>query len=59
MFAESSSVRLIRISCVASGTNDPANQAILNMVSRYDMEGLRAVGVITKCDVTQDKQQVR
>lgn len=45
-------------SCVASGTNDLANQAAFDMASTHDLPLKRTVGVITKCDVTQDKEQV-
>lgn len=45
-------------SCVANGTNDPANQAVFDMVSRWDKHGERTVGVITKCDITPDVEQV-
>ncbi len=44
--------------CVASGTNDLANQAAFDMASFYDRNGSRTVGVITKCDVAQDLDQV-
>ncbi|KAL8748829.1 MAG: hypothetical protein Q9184_007065 [Pyrenodesmia sp. 2 TL-2023] len=45
------------IICVASGTNDLANQATFDMASRYDPQLQRTVGVITKCDITQHKDQ--
>lgn len=46
------------IVCVASGTNDLANQAIFDMASQYDPQGERTVGVITKCDATQHPNEV-
>ncbi|KAL8888869.1 MAG: hypothetical protein Q9215_003780 [Flavoplaca cf. flavocitrina] len=45
------------IICVASGTNDLANQAAFDMASTHDRALKRTVGVITKCDITQDKNQ--
>ena len=44
-------------SCVASGTNDLANQGVFDMVSEWDKDGDRTVGVITKCDIAQDVRQ--
>lgn len=44
--------------CVASGTNDLANQAVFDIASTEDPNGERTVGVITKCDITQHKNQV-
>ncbi|KAL8966859.1 MAG: hypothetical protein Q9183_003183 [Haloplaca sp. 2 TL-2023] len=46
------------IICVASGTNDLANQAVFDMVSKHDPLLERTIGVITKCDITQHKQQI-
>lgn len=46
------------IVCVASGTNDLANQAIFDMASQHDPQGERTVGVITKCDATQHASEV-
>ncbi|KAL8842276.1 MAG: hypothetical protein Q9170_000602 [Blastenia crenularia] len=39
------------IICVASGTNDLANQAAFDMASKYDPKLRRTIGVITKCDL--------
>lgn len=44
--------------CVASATNDLANQATFDMASEYDPELERTIGVITKCDITPNKDQV-
>ncbi|KAL8925579.1 MAG: hypothetical protein Q9208_003471 [Pyrenodesmia sp. 3 TL-2023] len=46
------------IICVASGTNDLANQATFDMASKYDPQLRRTIGVITKCDITQHKDQI-
>ncbi|KAL9600156.1 MAG: hypothetical protein Q9179_003315 [Wetmoreana sp. 5 TL-2023] len=46
------------IICVASGTNDLANQAAFDMASKHDPHLERTIGVITKCDVTQHKDQI-
>ncbi|KAL8748334.1 MAG: hypothetical protein Q9184_007384 [Pyrenodesmia sp. 2 TL-2023] len=46
------------IICVASGTNDLANQATFDMASKYDPRLQRTIGVITKCDITQHKDQI-
>ncbi|KAL8768241.1 MAG: hypothetical protein Q9209_005471 [Squamulea sp. 1 TL-2023] len=46
------------IICVASGNNDLANQAAFDMASLHDLPLQRTVGVITKCDISQDKNQV-
>lgn len=45
-------------SCVASGTNDLANQGVFDIASTEDPFGERTVGVITKCDISQHKSQV-
>ncbi|KAL8781437.1 MAG: hypothetical protein Q9213_005988 [Squamulea squamosa] len=45
-------------SCVASGNNDLANQAAFDMASLHDLPLQRTIGVITKCDISQDKNQV-
>lgn len=50
--------RLMHTRCVASGTNDVANQAILDLASEKDPTGDRTVGVITKCDIAQHPDQV-
>ena len=39
--------------------DDPANQAIFDIVSKYDKAGKRTIGVITKCDIAQDAKKVR
>ena len=44
--------------CVASGTNDVANQAVFDLASEKDPTGDRTVGVITKCDIAQAPNQV-
>lgn len=44
--------------CVASGTNDVANQSIFDKASTWDKKGERTIGVITKCDATQHVNQV-
>ncbi|KAI4168374.1 MAG: hypothetical protein LQ343_006459 [Gyalolechia ehrenbergii] len=46
------------IICVASGPYELANQAAFDMASKYDPQLQRTIGVITKCDVTQDKKRV-
>ncbi|KAL8646468.1 MAG: hypothetical protein Q9226_006841 [Calogaya cf. arnoldii] len=46
------------IICVASGTNDLANQAAFDMASTHDPLLKRTVGVITKCDISPDKEQL-
>ncbi|KAI4136224.1 MAG: hypothetical protein LQ341_005770 [Variospora aurantia] len=46
------------IICVASGTNDLANQAAFDMASQHDPQLERTIGVITKCDITQHKDQI-
>ncbi|KAL8725643.1 MAG: hypothetical protein Q9166_007220 [cf. Caloplaca sp. 2 TL-2023] len=46
------------IICVASGTNDLANQAAFDMASKHDQKLERTVGVITKCDITQHKDYI-
>ncbi|KAL8719774.1 MAG: hypothetical protein Q9225_003262 [Loekoesia sp. 1 TL-2023] len=43
--------------CVASGNNDLANQAAFDMASEHDPQLQRTIGVITKCDITQNKNQ--
>ena len=43
---------------MASGPTDLANQAVFDMASSKDKNGDRTVGVITKCDVTQQASQV-
>ena len=43
---------------MASGPTDLANQAVFDMASGKDKNGDRTVGVITKCDVTQQALQV-
>ncbi|KAI4251147.1 MAG: hypothetical protein LQ352_005034 [Teloschistes flavicans] len=45
------------IICVASGTNDLANQAAFEMASKYDAHLERTVGVITKCDIVQNPSE--
>ncbi|KAI9786023.1 MAG: hypothetical protein M1816_008175 [Peltula sp. TS41687] len=47
------------IICVASGTNDLANQAAFDMALKHDKTGERTVGVITKCDATQHVEQAK
>ena len=51
---------LITPRCVAAGPTDLANQAVFDMASKpeTDLYGNRTIGVITKCDVTQDPSQV-
>ena len=44
--------------CVASGTNDLANQEVFEMASAKDPKGERTIGAITKCDLVPDKQMV-
>lgn len=44
--------------CVVSGTNDVANQAVLEMVSQQDKNGESTIGVIAKCDVKQHEHKV-
>ncbi|KAI4092024.1 MAG: hypothetical protein LQ344_003678 [Seirophora lacunosa] len=39
-------------------TNDLANQATFDMASEYDPELERTIGVITKCDITPNKDQI-
>ncbi|KAL8682057.1 MAG: hypothetical protein Q9186_001846 [Xanthomendoza sp. 1 TL-2023] len=39
------------IICVASATDDLANQAAFDMASEYDPQCERTIGVITKCDM--------
>ncbi|KAL8959632.1 MAG: hypothetical protein Q9193_003534 [Seirophora villosa] len=46
------------IVCVASATNDLANQATFDMASEYDPELEKTIGVITKCDITPNKDQI-
>ena len=41
-----------------SGTNDLANQAAFDMASVHDPNGSRTIGVITKCDVAENIDQV-
>ncbi|KAK0509887.1 hypothetical protein JMJ35_007281 [Cladonia borealis] len=41
--------------CVTSGTSDIPTQAIFKMVKTQDPEGVRTVGVITKCDVAEQR----
>lgn len=50
---------LRQASCVASGPTDLANQGVFDMASETDPEGKRTVGVITKCDVTQEPAEVQ
>ena len=45
-------------SCVASGTSDPATQAVFDMAKANDPTGLRTVGVITKCDASQHPDEI-
>ncbi|KAL9609552.1 MAG: hypothetical protein Q9167_005683 [Letrouitia subvulpina] len=46
------------IICVADGTYEVANQAAFEMTKEHDPERKRTVGVVTKCDVTQDVTEV-
>ncbi|KAL9041562.1 MAG: hypothetical protein Q9214_004065 [Letrouitia sp. 1 TL-2023] len=46
------------IICVADGTYEVANQAAFEMTKEHDPERKRTVGVVTKCDVTQDVTKV-
>ena len=50
---------LIRLRCVTDGCNDLSNQAAYGMAQNVDPSGDRTVGVITKCDVTQNFESVR
>ena len=47
-----------QLSCVANGQSDLATQTAFRMASEFDPEGSRTVGVITKCDVAQNKKDV-
>ncbi|KAL8691610.1 MAG: hypothetical protein Q9218_003205 [Villophora microphyllina] len=46
------------IICVTSGTSDVANRAVFDMASEYDPAHERTIGVITKCDITQRKDEL-
>lgn len=43
---------------MASGTNDPATQAVFDMAKSNDPAGRRTVGVITKCDASQHPDEI-
>lgn len=49
---------MMMVSCVASGQTDLANQGVFDMALKKDSSGDRTIGVITKCDITQEPMQV-